>query len=233
MSNDALTTQQRAALLLLLAVTAQVGNNDLKDRFGVTLTGKDKARLNDLKLVSSGKVAGFGNQIFHELEEKGWARARTELTGDLPTGRWGRAVALGFAAQLDRYLARTDLRLFDLFRAPSTDVSDVEPPADGAEEAPAEEAPAEEAPADVAERIRGTYWRLTDGPNGWVLLSALRQQLGDVPRADVDTALIALNSAPDVTLVPEMNKKSLSKPEKAAAVVIGNQKKHLIAIEGA
>ncbi|MFG1923419.1 hypothetical protein [Cryptosporangium sp. NPDC048952] len=212
---DALTPPQRAALLLLLGVTSQIGNNDLKERYGVTLTGKDKKQLNDLKLVVSGKVAGFGNQIFHELDEPGWARAREELTGDLPTGLWGRAVALSTAEQLDRYLRRADLRLHDVFQA-----------ADSPEETAAAE------PVGLPDRIRAAYWEITKKPNGWVLLSALREQFADVSRADLDTALVALNSAPDVSFSTETNKRSLADGG-AGAVTIGNQKKHLIAIEGA
>ncbi|GAA0282170.1 hypothetical protein [Cryptosporangium japonicum] len=211
MANDALTPPQRAALLLLLGVASEVGNNDLGERYGVTLTGKDKAHLNHAKLITSKKVKGFGNQFFHELTEPGWARAREELTGELPTGLWGRAVALSLAEQLDRYLHRADLRLHDVFRATEVTVAE---------------------PVVLSDRIRAAYWRITPKPNGWVLLSALREQLADVSRDDLDAALIALNAAPDVTYSTETNRKSLA-DRGESAVVIGAQKKHLIAIEGA
>jgi hypothetical protein len=120
---------------------------------------------------------------------------------------------------LDRYLRRADLRLHDVFRAPD-EVATEAPEATAAE------------PLELSDRIRTTYWQLTPKPNGWVLLSALREQLSDVRRAELDAALVELNAAPDVTFSTEANKKSLA-DRGEAAVVIGNQKKHLIAIEGA
>ncbi|WP_035857379.1 hypothetical protein [Cryptosporangium arvum] len=216
MSNDALKPVERAALLLLVAVAEpSVTNPDLTARFGVAITGDGRRGLNDRKLVKTEKV---GRSLSHEVLDDGWARAREELLGVLPKSLLGQAATAAINAQLHRYLARNDLRLFDIFQAgdAEADVVEVEHPA----------------PTVLADRIRAAYWKVTKKPNGWVLLSSLREQLADISRAELDAALIALNSAPDVTFSTEANKKSLV-DRGAAAVVIGNQKKHLIAIEGA
>ncbi len=44
-------------------------------------------------------------------------------------------------------------------------------------------------------------------------------------------ALHALYRTPEVSLIPEENQKVLTAADRAAAVVIGDQNKHLIAIE--
>jgi hypothetical protein len=215
MSDDALTPQERAPLLLLMAVAAQVSNNDLKDTYGVTLTGKVNARLKGLKLVETSKVKGHGNTLFHELTDPGWARARQELAGELPTGLWGRSVGLAIAAQLDRYLGRSGLALSDVFVAPDA-VPQETPPA-----------------ADLAARIRDAYWNLAPKPRAWILLTRIREQLAGVSKESVDTVLRKLDREPDVTLAPESNRKSLEAADKAAALEIGSQQMHLIAIEQA
>lgn len=213
MPNDALKPVERAALLLLVAVAEpSVANPDLTARFGVSITGDGWRGLNDRKLVETTKV---GRSLSHEVLDDGWARARDELLGALPKSALGQAATAAIHAQLHRYLARNDLRLHDIFQAA---------------EVPAEVADVQ--PVELPDRIRAAYWGVTKKPNGWVLLSVLRAQLTDVSRADLDAALVALNSAPDVTFSTEANKKSLT-DRGAAAVVIGTQKKHLIAIEGA
>jgi hypothetical protein len=59
----------------------------------------------------------------------------------------------------------------------------------------------------------------------------LRDELGGASREEVDVALHALYRTPEVSLIPEENQKGLTAADRAAAVVIGDQNKHLIAIE--
>jgi hypothetical protein len=227
MSDDTLTAAQRAVILLLMATATKVGNNELKERFGVTITGSGRTSLNKLKLVETGKVKGYGNQLFHELTEPGWARARQELTGELPKETWGRAIAYALAEQVHRYLDRADLRLYDIFVPAAL--------ADAEEGSPADDAPAAiiDTPGDLEGRIRAAYWSLATEPNAWIGLAELRGSLTDVPKGELDEALRLLGRAADVTITPESNKKSLTDADKAAAVRIGRQDKHLIAIDGA
>ena len=62
-------------------------------------------------------------------------------------------------------------------------------------------------------------------------LSRLRPALSDISRADLDEALARLRRAPDVSLIPEENQKTLTDEDRAAAVDVGNQQNHLLAIE--
>ena len=61
-------------------------------------------------------------------------------------------------------------------------------------------------------------------------LTALRAEVTD-PRADVDAALVALHRTPGVSVIPQEDQKVLTAEDRAAAVVIGDRPKHLIAME--
>jgi hypothetical protein len=80
------------------------------------------------------------------------------------------------------------------------------------------------------ERIRSAYADLAAEPGAWVSLSRLRPLFGDVSKAELDKALASLLDAPDVDLEPEPNQKTLKPEERRAAVRIGGEDRHLLAI---
>jgi hypothetical protein len=152
-----------------------------------------------------------------ELTQKGHDRALEELGGEAPARSGTAGITLYAALAFLRDLAdRTGTSPRDLFRFRLATPLSADTPADG--------------PADLDERIRKAYSALARQPGDYVSLADLRETLADVGRGDVDVALIQLNRATDVSLVPESNQKVLTDPERAAAVSIGNQLKHLIAI---
>ncbi|MBE1492754.1 hypothetical protein [Plantactinospora soyae] len=180
------------------------------------------------KLVSLELIDVTEKPITLALTDDGWRRAAEELGAETPksAGSAGGTlyVALDF---LRRLIDHSGVRADDLFRlqinggdvisalaaAPST-VTD--PPA-GQE-------------ADPAILVRRAYQELAAKPGDYVMLSDLRSALDDLSRTEVDAALIRLNRERDVHLVPESNQKVLRPEERAAAVSIGNQDKHLLAI---
>ncbi len=80
------------------------------------------------------------------------------------------------------------------------------------------------------ERIRAAYADLATQPGAWVSLSRLRPLFDEVSKADLDTALRRLLDAPDVNLEPEPNQKTLTVKDRRAAVRIGGEDRHLLAI---
>jgi hypothetical protein len=84
--------------------------------------------------------------------------------------------------------------------------------------------------ADMQMRIRKAYSTLVRSTGDWVNLLDLRNALEPADRSEVDGALIHLNRDPDVHIVPKSDQKSLTPEQRAAAVVIGNQDRHQIAI---
>jgi hypothetical protein len=59
----------------------------------------------------------------------------------------------------------------------------------------------------------------------------LRDELGGTPRAEVDKALLQLNVVRGVTLAPRENQRLLTRRDHDAALRIGTQDNHLLAIE--
>lgn len=96
-------------------------------------------------------------------------------------------------------------------------------------------------PQERAERhVRQVYAELraqNDRPDlfEWVSLTRLRAELDarGMSRAEQDDALRAMmREAEDVNLVPENNQKALTDADRAAAIRLGGQDKHLLAIFG-
>jgi hypothetical protein len=200
-----LTPTESAILVVLLAEGREISNNELSERFGFTLTGKSKDKLNNLELVRSRKV---GRPFFHQLGDAGWDRLQEPLDFD---GARPRA----FGAALGSLLAaiRRDLEKNGRSLAMAFAPEKVEPPA-----------------PDLTDRIRETYASIAGASRAWVGIRDIRHKLADVPRSDLDAALRRLEQAADVNIVPESNQKALSDDERAAAVIIGDQPKHLLAI---
>jgi hypothetical protein len=201
---DELSGTEQAVLLVLMSEARPVPNPEL-ERLGPKLDKTSRERLNRLKLVDT----TVGRPLVHELTDDGWAVCRTMFGADVPPRATGQGRALYTVLRaLGRYFDSADLRPADVFL----------PPADATS-------------ATVEDRVRDTYRRLTQRPGGWVPLARLRGELPDVGRADLDHALVRLYQSPGVSLIPEENQKTLTATDRDAAVRIGNQPKHLIAIE--
>ncbi|WP_433500174.1 hypothetical protein ACQP1K_07650 [Sphaerimonospora sp. CA-214678] len=250
MSEQKLSSSQTAVLLVLMAEAREISNLELGELYDVTLSGVDRKKLNDLKLVESWKQ---GRAFVHVLTDSGWAytaelfREGMQASGR-PAGRVLEAALRAIVANLPRHMGRTESSLADLFAreedvvpaavetaapeayAPETPaLESVAPVPSGAAAAPATDAPTLSA-QDIETRIRKAYAQLAGGPNAWVSLTLLRPLLGDAPRHEVDTALRRMIGMPDVRIVPWENQKTLTQTDRDAAVVIGDQAKHMILI---
>jgi hypothetical protein len=218
-SND-LTPSERALLVLLMAEARDISNVELKERFGFTLTGKDKDKLNRLKYVESWRQR---RAFVHRLAEEGWAYCRRELDFANPRARVLSAALTVLFATIQRDAERTNRSLAEVF-APDLAVP-------VARESPARPPEGSTAPIpDLAARIRLAYQNLATREGAWVSLADLRSQLDGVSRAEVDAALRQLELEPDINIVPESNQKALSDAERSAGIRIGGQDKHFLAI---
>jgi hypothetical protein len=167
--------------------------------------GRDK--LNQLGLIES---ARSGGRFVHELTDRGWHLCREIVSAGAPPRSTGPAKTLyTVLVALDRYLSHADLSLADVFGSPNDSPT----------------------AASIEDSIRDAYVKLTSRPGGWVSLAHLRAELADAPRAEIDTALHTLYRTPGVSLIREENQKALTETDLAAAITIGGQGKHLIAIE--
>jgi hypothetical protein len=205
---DALTAAEQKRLLALMMAAAEVTNRELREQTGYELERAPRERLNELKLVQSRKQ---GQAFVHELTDLGWARCRAELAGPLPeridaNGKFIHAL-LG---QLDRALSRSGLQLADLASPTPAAVTEV---------------------VDVDAQIRQAYGELKPGPGAWVRLARLRKHLEGVVQADeLDAALIRLNNEPDISIFPDSDQRRLTAEDRAAAVRIGGEERHLLKV---
>lgn len=219
------TAKQTAVLFTLMALGREVSNPQLQETVGFVLDGKDRHRLNDLKLVDSRKT---GRSYSHELTDDGWKWCEEELSaGSPPPSRPRSLIAVAaylVFRRLDEYRQDKDLQLAHLFP-----VRKEAPEATGSPEV----AGSTESLAginDLETAVGKAYRELARKPGGWVALVDLRRQLS-APKHEVDKALVELSAAGRIHLAPESNRKALTPEAKAAGVRLGNDDSHLIKIE--
>ncbi|WP_433242681.1 hypothetical protein ACQPYK_38505 [Streptosporangium sp. CA-135522] len=214
-------------LMALMVEVEEASNPVLKERYGLTLTGKQRERLNALKLVESRKR---DRAFVHLLSDAGWARMAEEIRSGISVpGGSGGPMSRVLLALMHRLLTRTGQSPADLFLLPANNApvpAPVPTPVPAPDPAPA--SASEE--GDVTARIRAAYAELAAEPGAWVGLAQLRPLLGDLARAEVDGALKGMIHLPEVSIVPENNQKVLTPEARAAAVTVGDQDKHLISI---
>lgn len=204
--NDRLTSQDVSALLTLMSVAREISNTELEELTGIRITGDVRRRLNDQGLVRSTRD---GNKPYvHDLTDKGWVRCRYEFTAERPArpGYFGYAF-FAVLGGLDRFLERENRALADVFQPAADDGQDLET------------------------RIRLAYRKLSPQSGEWVHLADLRPLLNGASRDDIDGVLKALSRSKQATLTPNPDRKSVTAADRAAAVRIGGEDNHLIAIE--
>ena len=202
----ALTGAQRATLLALMIQAGPAPLAFLTNTVKISLK-KDKRD----ELVGEKLITVTGKPMVLELTEDGWAAAKQEFKSELPprAGAFGGTLylLLGF---LSKYLEHHELSAAQFF----------------ASTAPAEIIP----PADLEDQIRKAYDELAAAPGAYLMLADLRAALPGADRASVDAALLRMDHAKSIILIPESNQKVLTAGQNAAAIRIGNQDMHLLAV---
>ncbi|RAO34114.1 hypothetical protein PSN13_02981 [Micromonospora saelicesensis] len=230
-----LTPNQINALVVLMVEARRLTNVELKELAGFTLTGKDNTKLVDLGLVDTDRTH---RPFAHELTEEGWRVAR-QLHTAAPPKQGGSTTRSLFVvlSNLHRSLDRLRLSHGDFFR--QTEATAAAATSEPRQEAPTPTvttttaAPAAAGPASAAEveaLVRSAYRDLATAPGAWVGLADVRDQLADTDRAALDAALRAMVGREDVRIIPVANTKSLTARDRAAAVRIGNEDNHALAI---
>lgn len=207
-----LSIPERSALLALMTFTETAANPEIRERYGFTIDKPVRESLIEAGYLTATRPKG--QTWVHELRDEGWARCRTELTAPLPD-RAPKAyrILYGILSCLDQYLTASTLTLADLFnpldKPAAEDLTGAEPADDG---------------------LQSAYARLAARPGAWVGLARLREALPALPRADFDEALLGLALLPHVELIPEVNQKALTEADRAAAIHVGGEDKHLLQI---
>ncbi|MBQ1014932.1 hypothetical protein KBX53_29175 [Micromonospora sp. M51] len=220
-----LTPNQINALVVLMVEARRLTNVELKELAGFTLTGKDNTKLVDLGLVDTDRTH---RPFAHELTDEGWRVAR-QLHSSAPPKQGGSTTRSLFVvlSNLHRSLDRLRVSHGDFFKqigAPALAASEPR------HEAPAPAAVTPVPAAEVEALVRSAYRDLATAPGAWVGLADVREQLADTDRDALDAALRAMVGREDVRIIPVANTKSLTARDRAAAVRIGNEDNHALAI---
>jgi hypothetical protein len=212
-----LTPTQVYALIVLMAEARVVDNKELQQLAGFTLTGKDRTRLTDLGLV---EASGSRRLYAHQLSDKGWRLLRERIHTSDPHKQGGSALRSMYTllANLHRSLDRLQVPYAEFFK--QTPLDTVQPESTAAD-------------SDAENLIRAAYQALSTEPGQWIGLADLREQLADLDRDTVDTALRTMARQPDVRIIPVANVKSLTDRDRAAALRIGLEDNHAFAIGAA
>jgi hypothetical protein len=230
-----LSLNQVAVLAILMAEARELSNTDLRELAGVTLTGTDRTGLSRLKLVEERKV---GNTYYFELSPAGWSTAAGLLAEQSLAKGLTKGAATGALLALLGGVARGlagqghDPRAFfrgtpDPRPAPGVEPDAMPRPASAVADGPAGAGPV----VDLEAGIRAAYRSLARQPADWVGLADLRDRLGDAPRPEVDAALRRIAVKPGVRLIPIANFKSLTARDREAALRLGGEDNHALAIE--
>jgi hypothetical protein len=217
--HDELSARERAVLFALLSAARKLSNAELQALIGIRLDGKERRKLNDLKLVESEKP---GRWFVHELSDAGWRWCADELAA----GPEGRPTSLERSLYLmlgmfERYMAAARLNLADVASL------DLKARPSGRHK----RRDTAEGDGDLTARVAAAYQALTPGPGEFVKLWELRERLADIPRPALDGALGAMFTARRVNLIPQSNQQALTAADRESALRIGGEHKHLISFE--
>ena len=218
MHHDELSARERAVLFALLSAARKLSNEELEALIGIRLAGKERRKLNELKLVESEKP---GRWFVHELSDAGWRWCADELAA----GPEGRPTSLERSLYLvlgvfERYMTAARLSLADVA---SLDLK-ARPAGRHKRRDTAE------GEGDLTVRVENAYRTLAPGRGEFIKLRDVRERLADIPRPALDAALAAMFTARRVNLIPQSNQQALTAADRDSALRIGGEHKHLISI---
>ncbi|MCY1141843.1 hypothetical protein OWR29_27925 [Actinoplanes sp. Pm04-4] len=207
MAGDDLTPSEGAILMVLMVEAREVLNTELKAKYGLDVRKEQRDKLARLHYVSSRRS---GRTVAMQLDDKGWVRMQSDFDFN---ARGAKALGAALTA------LHTHLRERVLDRSGAANLTELFARTDM-------RAPA----GDLSARIAGTYRALADEPGAWVSLRRLRPFFADVPRAELDEALGELSDSGRANIVPESNQQTLTAADRDAALRLGGQENHLLAI---
>jgi hypothetical protein len=150
-----------------------------------------------------------------EVTDKGWAWAADHLDANLPKRSIaGSTVLQAWLTRLKAFLDARGVALADILRpqhSPKPEAFDYHA---------------------LRERIRKAYLEVTGNRlNTRALLSDLRGKLKDIDRAALDEALIQMQREQEASLYRLDNQAEITKADRAAAIYIGQEPRHILWIE--
>ncbi|MFI5955231.1 hypothetical protein [Cryptosporangium sp. NPDC051539] len=212
--NDDMTASESAILMMLMAEAREVLNTELTELYGLDVRKPQRDKLQKLGYIASERR---GRTYALQLADKGWLRMQDDFDFRLRG-----AGALGSALTA----LHGNLRRRVLVRAACANLAELFALSDLRSAAPRSRA----SDSDLRVRIVSAYDALADEPRAWVSLRRLRPFFADVPRDELDDALRRLALEDDVNVAPEPSQGLLTDADIQAALRLGAQDNHLLAI---
>jgi hypothetical protein len=199
-----LKPSQIRALVVLMVEARELTNKDLKELAGESLTGAQNAELEKLGLVETDRSH---RPFSHVLTDKGWHVAREIHLMPAPAGSATFAL-FTVLTNVHRALDRLGISHAEFFKRTAEAATVTDPEA----------------------AIRRAYSDIARQPGDWVGLADLRERLGGIPRKTVDDTLRAMARQDGVRIIPVADTKNLQERDRSAALHIGSEDNHAIAI---
>lgn len=209
-------TQRERLLLLALMVhepPTDVTNNDLKLSYGIDMKPDQRTRLTEAGYLAAIRSRAPGKPYLYELTALGRERAVKELSGSAdPKATINLRVLYALLNAVHQFLDRNHLPAGAIFAADKLGSGSVE------------------LDNEVIEAVTKQYGNLAEEPASWVPLRSLREALSTVGRGELDDALRLLYSRRLIRLTSEANRRAITEADEAAALSIGGDKVHWMAI---
>ena len=189
------------AALLALMLQNRAVPNPELTKMGIELRPAGRAKLNKAGLL---KTWTESRPYVHEITAEGIAWIEQDLEAAEPPVRSGPYVVVSFQVlrALAQHIRRGGGHIADILH-----------------------------PADLETLIRTAYVDLSVKPQDWVRLAKLRPKLNGAGKDEVDHVLLRMVKEGVAHLAPDSNRKVLTDADHAAAIRVGSEDKHLMAIE--
>ncbi|MEV6444664.1 hypothetical protein [Amycolatopsis sp. NPDC051716] len=209
-------TDERGALIALTLANEEVPNSDLVKNYGVRLSPAGREKLETEGFIA---VREEGRRYYLRIKGPGIAWCEDHLAEVEPPQRPGPLVRAVFEVlrRLVGQLRDRGVRLVDFLCGERDEQA--EPVV-----------PERSLPSDLETLIRQAYRQLAARPQQFVRLAQLRPKLNGADRAEVDEKLLELMKTSKVQLAPESNRRGLTDEDRAAAIRVGREDKHLLSI---
>ncbi|MEV6603669.1 hypothetical protein [Kutzneria sp. NPDC051319] len=192
---------EQATLFALMLARRPVGNPDLRKDYKIELPKPGRDRLNKDGLIRTWTVK---RRLVHQITDDGITWCVKELGVVEAPDRSGPLPRMVFEVMrsLPQYLKWRDIDFVDVINRGSLEAV-----------------------------IREAHQDLLEPAQDWVRLARLRPRLDDVDRSEVDDLFLKMIKTGLVHFAPDSNTKALTEVDHAAAIRVGGEDKHLMAIE--
>jgi hypothetical protein len=218
--------RQALCLFGMIFGQTEAAREPMQSRLEPELTPEERAALIGAGLVETERR---GRAIHWVATDGAWQWAGAHLDSQLAASKAASPILHDLLTQLGRFLGTRGLVLADLMTCPSAPKL---APASGVETLHGREQARREPPGQTRGRIRDAVLGLAGGRSRQrVRLAALRERLPELPRRELDSLLLAMQSDEQLVLYRLDNPAELRPADEQAALLIGTSPRHLVYLE--